>query len=436
MPLDPVYGPNPLRGRPTAPGGIPVIGIGDTPNLGAFSRLRVSNPAVLFETTSQYDDDTGVNMYHKLISGGTTTHLPNEAATRLNVTTASGDGVIRQSRDYIPYQPGKSQLALITFVMGTTQTNTVKRVGLFDDENGIFFEVSGTDLAIVRRSKVTGSVVNTSVAQASWNLDPLDGTGPSKVTLDPEKAHILVIDAQWLGVGRVRVGFDIDGLIVYVHQFAHANDLSSTYTTTLSLPVRWQIATTDTNSSSDSMKAICASVISEGGSEISNQRILSVAGTSQTVTNAGFEALVAIRPAQFYSGSIKMRQKITLEGFEILNTGTTNVNYLLSWCDGLGTNAVTGGTWSANATSGTGVEVNGTGTAMAYNDLLRRNIAVGWVPGGTASSGDRSFGVSALSQYPITLDIDGSNPSFVVLSAVSLGADSACIGSLRYRVGI
>jgi hypothetical protein len=434
MALDPVYGPNPLRGLHSFPGGIPAIGIGDTPNLGAFSRLRVANPAVLFESTSQYSDDTEVNMYHKVTGAASSTHLPNESATQLSVTTASGDDLIRQSRDYIPYQPGKSQLALITFALGATQTSTVKRVGLFDDENGFFLEVSGTDVAVVRRSYDTGSVVNTSVAQASWNLDPMDGTGPSGITLDHEKAQILVLDAQWLGVGRVRMGFDIDGLIVYVHEFLHANIITTTYTTTLSLPVRWQITTTDTNASADSMKAICACVISEGGRDTATARPLSVAGGTQTVTSSNFEALIAIRPAAFYSGSIVMRRRVILEGFKILNTGSTTINYLLSWCDGLGTCSVTGGTWAANATSGAGIEVNGTGTAMSYADLLRRNVAVGWVPGSGGNNPEPIFDLSQATQYPLTLDIDGNNPSFLVLSAISLGADSDCIGSLKYRV--
>ena len=439
MVLDPSYGPDPLKRWPTAPGSplrIPVVGIGDTPNLGAFSRLRVANPAVLFETKAQYGDDTDVNLYHKLSGSGTTTHLPNESAVQMNVTTASGDGVIRQSREYVPYQPGKSQLALITFVLGATETNTVKRVGLFDDSNGIFLEASGTDVAFVRRTKTSGSVVNNSVAQASWNIDPLDGSGPSGITLDPEKAQILVIDAQWLGVGRVRIGFDVDGVIVYCHQFLHANSIETTYTTTLDLPVRWQIATTDTNGSADSMKAICATVISEGGAELSASRTLSVAGVTQTVTSGGFEALIAIRPAALYDTGIPMRKKITLEGFDLLNTGTANVNFLLSWCDGLGTCSVTGGSWASNVTSGQGVEVNGSGTAMSYSDLLRRNVAVGWVPGGGGFFGtDQGFSLDALAQYPITLDIDGANPSFLVLSAISLGANADCIGSLRYRVG-
>jgi hypothetical protein len=70
---------------------------------------------------------------------------------------------------------------------------------------------------------VTGSVVNTRVAQADWNQDPLDGTGPSGLTLDSSKAQILYMDIEWLGLGTVRTGFIINGAFVPCHNFDHAN---------------------------------------------------------------------------------------------------------------------------------------------------------------------------------------------------------------------
>ena len=65
---------------------------------------------------------------------------------------------------------------------------------MFDANNGIFFEDTGTGYQIVRRTYVTGSAVDNVVAQSSWNGDKLDGTGESGYTLDPTKATIMFMD--------------------------------------------------------------------------------------------------------------------------------------------------------------------------------------------------------------------------------------------------
>jgi hypothetical protein len=83
-------------------------------------------------------------------------------------------------------------------------------------------------------------VVNTTIAQASWNQDPFDGTGPSGITLDFTNIQILVIDAQMLYAGRVRVGFDVDGILYWAHYFLIANNQAVPTMQTYNLPVRME----------------------------------------------------------------------------------------------------------------------------------------------------------------------------------------------------
>lgn len=80
---------------------------------------------------------------------------------------------------------------------------------------------------------------------------------------------------QALYVGRVIIGFDIDGELYPVHQFVHSNtsnaDISGTsrpYIQQASLPVHYSVRTA--SSAAGSMDAICSSVISEGGSQLSD----------------------------------------------------------------------------------------------------------------------------------------------------------------------
>jgi hypothetical protein len=135
------------------------------------------------------------NLFDEDLTGsGTVTYTANKSTVNLNVTTASGDKVIRQSKRVMTYQPGKSLLNLNTFVMNAQEENLEQRIGMFDANNGIFFEDTGTGYQIVRRSYTSGASVDDPIAQSAWNGDKLDGTGASGYTLDPTKATILFMD--------------------------------------------------------------------------------------------------------------------------------------------------------------------------------------------------------------------------------------------------
>ena len=131
--------------------------------------------------------------------------------------------------------------------------------------NGIFFE-NGNALGASWNIAKNGTTTET-VYPSAWNVDPLDGTGASGKTLDLDGTQIAIIDYEWLGVGRVRVGFVIDGLIYYCHHFNHSNDstFTSVYMSTPNLPIRYDIQSDGTVGST--FDHICSTVISEGGIE-------------------------------------------------------------------------------------------------------------------------------------------------------------------------
>src|SRR6056300_1083442 len=241
-----------------------VIGGGDgSTAYDAFGRLRVSNPLTIFDSANVMSKN---NLFDESLTGsGTVTYTANKFTVNLNVTTASGDKVIRQSKRVMSYQPGKSLLCLNTFVMAADDANLRQRIGMFDANNGIFFEKEGSTLNIVRRTYTSGSAVDTEVSQSSRNGDKLDGTGDSGFTLDETKANILWMDMEWLGVGAVRVGFVIDGQFIVCHTFKNANSLTTVYMQTANLPIRYEIEATDTLSGSAVLQQICSTCMIEGG---------------------------------------------------------------------------------------------------------------------------------------------------------------------------
>lgn len=243
----------------------------DSPSIDAFGRWRTSNPYTIFDSKQLFN--SGTLVWDDQQVAGTwsqSTFDANRASTTLMVSGDVAGYRVRQTKMRFNYQPGKSQLIFITAVLDASGggTGITRRMGYFDDKNGIFLEDSAGTYRIVRRTYVTGTAADTAVAKSSWNLDPLDGSGPSGITLDFSKTQILVIDFEWLGVGRVRVGFVINGKIIYAHEFLNTNSLDAVYMSTPNLPIRYSISGTGGGAAgTNTLEAICSTVISEGGIE-------------------------------------------------------------------------------------------------------------------------------------------------------------------------
>lgn len=334
--------------------------------LDAFGRLRVSSPLTLFDSSHRYRDN---GLWNTLTAtGGTSTFNSNQGLIDLSVTTTSGSKVYRETKKVFPYLPGKSLLVMTTFVMSPAKTNLRQRLGYFGDQNGVFLELDGeggTVLSFVERSYVSGSVVDTKINQSSWNYDKMDGTGPSKMTLDITKAQILWTDIEWLGLGTIRIGFIIEGKFILCHQFHHANLIMSTYITTASLPLRYEIENTGTTASSSVLKQICSTVMSEGGYELRGlQQAVSTPITSATATpTAGtYYPIISIR---LKTSPNFLDAVVVLTALSLIGTGN-GINY--NW-KVIGTGETTGGTWVSAGTDSS-VEYNITGTSFTVGRTL------------------------------------------------------------------
>lgn len=191
--------------------------------------------------------------------------------------------------------------------------NSAIRVGMFDSQNGFFYEFDGQTLYAVRRNSTTqisgtvqttngsGSItgvntlfskqlvpgdyivirgtsyrietitsdtamtilpeyrgttltgtsgavvsktIDTKIAQSLWNIDKMDGTGPSGMNLDLTKAQMIYMDYSWYGAGAVRFGFkDIKGEVVYCHRIVNNNVNTEAYMRSGNLPARYETNT-------------------------------------------------------------------------------------------------------------------------------------------------------------------------------------------------
>ena len=406
----------------------------------AFGRMRVSEPFTLGDYKHLYAIDP--NFIDFTANGGTVTFNGNTASATLSTNNSTSSVSVHQTKFYHSYQPGKSQVILSSICFGYAQQNVTKRTGYYDDRDGIYFEQVGSNtsnntdngtLNFVIRSYTTGTPLESDVGsykrripQSQWNLDRCDGTGPSGFNIDTSKTQLIYIDFQWLGVGRVRVGFVHGGAIILAHEYFHSNVLDKVYLSNPNLPVRCEIKNTGTTAGG-SMDQICSTVVSEGG--------YSEAGIDWSVYGA---ARTTASPAQTPLPIIALRLKNTFQSYP--NRLSVRLNNLSLYAE---TNSIifevvklpnasnlansTGALVWTSADSDSGCEycVN----ANSYTAANADRLASGFVPSGSSQNSLSPVATGTLSAAKkniIVQNYDSSNSEvYAVIVRTISGAGNA-----------
>ena len=267
-----------------------------SPSMDAFGNLRTSMANILGGYEYSTFDQAGL-FTDNIATGGTITYDPVGSRTVLGVTGTNGSSAIRTTNRYHFYQPGVGNLVIMTQSLNDTgKANNIRRWGYFDQFNGLFFELNGTTLNVVKRSNTTGAVVDTPVPQSQWNGDHMDGTGVSGMTLDLTKANFYWIDYTWLGVGTVRFGvLAPDGARWVCHTIQNPNSNIGPYTATGSLPIRYENVNVGATSGTSEINAICAAIYAESNTSYVYWRYSDMERTVPvTVTTA--TPILSVRP--------------------------------------------------------------------------------------------------------------------------------------------
>jgi hypothetical protein len=382
----------------------------------AFGRLRTSSPTSLFDAQLTYDLQPLLFEQVTLNTGATITHdATNRRANMAFSATTTGGKAFMQSYEHFRYRAGHSQLIYITFAMGAGVANVTKFAGYSDGTNGIELQrVGASTIQLALLSSTTNG--NQTVAQASWNIDAMAGAGPSGKTLDLTDTQILVIDFQALYAGRVRVGFDIDGVVFWVHQFTHANIIANPYIATANLPIRCGMTCTGTVTAT--MNFICCTVQSENGESTREGFHFSQDATANAAAGA-LTHLLSIQPKTTFN-SIANRTKIIIDSVDLIVTGNSAVHFAIVLGD------VITGTTTFN-------DVNTTYSAVQYNTAGTTSgtpaitMYTGHIPASTQSKGAISQNI--IMKYPITLDVAGNARALgrVTILVSSLGVSASTV---------
>lgn len=394
----------------------------DGPNFDAFNNLRVANPKTLLDLKQTVDnlplfyDDAEVSG-----SGTTSTYQTNKASTRLAVSATTAGVRARQSKMWGNYQPGKSQKILVTFANIESVSGITKMAGYYWDNWGIYIKHKDGTANVGIRTYNTGSAVDNDIPQSSWNIDKMDGTGPSGITLDFSKTLIWGVDFEWLGVGRARTFVVVGGLIRYIHEFKHSNLETEVYMSNPNAPIKYEIIN-DGTGAADTFDTICASIQSEGGQE----------QTAVTTYESRDGTLIALANQDIFTPIISFRLQASRrctrcipEKVHVLLTDATNFEWALFLNPTIaGVDAVS---WS-----------DITNSSLSY-DVTRDNTNVpsaGYkIDGGYGSSSNQvSFPISEAAKSFLTIgsNIDGTLDEIVLAVKNVDGNAGNCYGGITW----
>lgn len=381
----------------------------------AFARLRVSNPHTIFDSKQIFDgqslfwDDAETSG-----SGTSSTYSANKSSTAIAVGNVTAGTRVRQTLRRFNYQPGKSQLVFMTLRLDPIGggSGITRRVGLFDENNGIFLEDDAGTINFVRRTYTGGS--------ATDNETVLPTTFADGTTIDWTKTQIIWFDLEWLGVGRVRMGVVKDGTPEVLHEEDGVNTLTAVYMTTPNLPLRYEISNTGAGVAS-SLECICSTVISEGGlQETGVVRYASTAGTAVT-TGAVTDTLYPIIGIRL--GSSYLDATVQVLGVNLfVETAASEIEWILFW--GGGANPLTiGGTFTYSAQTESSIEFATGGSATSISGGVQ--IAGGHVVSGSPSSGGKGLdSTEVANSLLLGSKIDGTQDEIVLAARGIAGSTS------------
>jgi hypothetical protein len=302
------------------------------------NRLKVSDYSTVFFNTFQYGKETDV-WDEQLTNGATATFLPNQSNVEMKVSSQAGSKVIRQTYNVQRYIPGRTSTLNFAVRMEMPIEGVRRRFGLFDEQDGCYFEDSGTldpitsmpQYHCVIRSHASGSLLEDRVERNNWNGDRLDGSNDpvhnaSGIQANPLAIHMFGIEYEWYGAGEVKFVYIINGVSHTIHTFRTANIASLPWCTTPFLPIRLEIENLSGVAGNHYMWQGSNSLISEGTPE--------KLGIAQSITNPIGGSVLLLKEVYYPILSIRLKPT-TLRGivlpryFQAASTDNTNIYYKL-----------------------------------------------------------------------------------------------------------
>lgn len=208
------------------------------------ARTKVSNSETYMFSNTTYDIQA-TEWDYSTANGATVVYNTTSGGTELTVAAQAGSEAIMETRRVVPYMPGRTSEMTIAVQFGPELEGVRRRIGAFDENDGIFFEQDGVDYYCVIRSSTSGAPVERRIHRDNWTDDHFDGTDSHGLVADPTKIQLMTIEWDWYGAGDVIFSFTMEGYKHTVHREHNANRIVGAWMRHPTNPVRIEITNTD-----------------------------------------------------------------------------------------------------------------------------------------------------------------------------------------------
>lgn len=329
-------------------------------NFDAFGGAQFSETIPIKAYTFLYGDDNTDVFWDQEIGAGTVTASAETSQLILSVDSTSGSRAVRTTQQYFPYQPGEGNLYLFSVVCGDAgKSGLIRRWGAYDDDDGLFFQQSGSDICVGKRTSTSGTPIDTIVKQDIFNGEKLDDATLYTYVIDETTYQVYWLDFQWLGSGRVRFGsYAPDGSRITMHSLENINVGVVPYMKRGTLPIRVEIVNETNTSGNSSIGAVCLATARQSSNLVFNGPIFTQHSSGSTIPVSGSDwvPLMTFKPKTTYNGVTNRTQIIPMD-FEWYVDGDALEMHAFANANLTGsTYSVTKGAWDIDidATSFTG----------------------------------------------------------------------------------
>jgi len=251
-----------------------------SPIFDLYNNFKISNENILggydYSNSGYFDLCTDIQQVNGVIE-----YNPLTSNILLKTTNENGSFSQRTIDRYHYHQPGTSLFILMTIQHSDLGKNgNIRRYGYYDDNNGVFFCLNGTNQELVYRTSISGTPIDYVISTSELNGDPLNGTGKSGITLDLTKYN-----QYWISIGsgsgsRISAGIYYNGQIITIHTINnHIYPLKTT-----SLPVRIENLNISMTSGGSELRQTSAIVKSVGNTNYIYWRYSDMECLSKSVT--------------------------------------------------------------------------------------------------------------------------------------------------------
>jgi hypothetical protein len=379
------------------------------------NRFKVSPYQTVFFNTFQYGKETDV-WDERVVGVGTATFNASSSNVVMQVGSTAGSKVTRQTRAVMRYIPGRGATLAFAIRLDIPQVGIRRRFGLFDDNNGAYFEDNGGVYSYVIRSSTSGIVTETRVTRENWNGEKFDGNGWTGVTADATKQQMISINYEWYGAGIVQFNWLMKNETIHSHTFDNSNTNPYVWCSTPFLPIRLEIENVTGVAGTHYMYQGSNSLIQEGEPEKLGTLVSqgnAITGTTMASANTYYPILSLRLKSNSLSGVVIPRS------LQVSTNDNTNIFWRL-----IENPTLTGAVFTNHANSDAITQYDTTATSFTGGKVLLSGFVVG--------GGGQSVIIDDKAQLQIGRSGIGTISDIYTLVCASPNANKAALAVLNW----